>query len=64
MSKTAEAMLQDFQKLPPAEQQGLLQRLLHSFTPAPSRTPRPLPTVKVSGGCITSAQIADALDDE
>jgi hypothetical protein len=64
MSKTAEALLQEFEKLPPAEQQGLLQRLLRSFTPQPAQPDRPFPTVKVAGGRITSEQVAEALDDE
>jgi hypothetical protein len=32
--------------------------------PLPVPSPKPFPTVKVSGGTITSEQVAEALDDE
>lgn len=64
MSKAAEAVLQEFQKLPPAEQQGVLQQLLCLFAPVPQRTNHPIPTVKVTGGRITSDQVAETIDDE
>jgi hypothetical protein len=64
MSKTAEALLQEFQKLPLPERQGLLQQLLQSLSPTPPRELRPFPTVKLDGGRITSEQVAETLDDE
>lgn len=64
MSKTAEALLQEFQKLPLPERQGLLQQLLQSLYPTPPSELRPFPTVKLTGGRITSAQVAETLDDE
>ena len=64
MSKTAEALLHEFQKLPLPERQGLLQQLMQSLSPAPTREQRPFPTVKLNGGRITSEQVAETLDDE
>jgi len=32
--------------------------------PLAAPSPKPFPTVKVSGGTITSEQVAEALDDE
>jgi len=64
MSKTAEIFVQEFQKLPPLDQQGVLQRLLQRPIRKPSRSAKRIPTVKLAGGRITSQQVADALDDE
>jgi len=64
MSATAEALLEQFRKLPPVEQQEILQHLLRLSPPLPAPSPRPFPTVKVSGGTITSEQVAEVLDDE
>jgi hypothetical protein len=60
MSGTAEALLDQFRKLPPLERQEVLQEMLR-LSPPP---PEPLPTIRVDGGTITSEQVADALDDE
>jgi len=62
MSATAEALLDQFRKLPPLERQELLQELLRLSPPAPSQ--EALPAIRVGGGTITSEQVADALDDE
>jgi hypothetical protein len=64
MSKTAEIFVQEFQKLPPLDQQGVLQRLLQRPARRPSRSARRVPTVKLPGGRITSQQVAETLDDE
>jgi|NGEPerStandDraft_6_1074524.scaffolds.fasta_scaffold10142_6 hypothetical protein len=64
MSKTAEIFVQEFQKLPPLDQQGVLQRLLQRPVRKPSRSTSRVPTVKLGGGRITSQQVAEALDDE
>jgi hypothetical protein len=64
MSKTAEMFVQEFQKLPPLDQRGVLQRLLQRPVGKPSRSTKLIPTVKLAGGRITSQQVADALDDE
>ena len=64
MSATAEALLAQLRKLPPLERQEILQQLLHFAPPLAVPSPKPFPTVKVSGGTITSEQVAEALDDE
>ena len=64
MSATARALLEQLKKLPPAEQQEIYQQLLRWLNASPKGTERPFPTVKVSGGVITSQQVAEALDDE
>jgi hypothetical protein len=64
MSATAEALLEQLRKLPPVERQEILQQLLRSAPPLAVLSPKPFPTVKVSGGTITSEQVAEALDDE
>lgn len=64
MSATAEALLEQFRRLPAPEQQELLQRLLRLASAAGTRSEKPFPTVKVSGGTITSEQAAESLDDE
>ncbi len=63
MSATAEALLEQFRKLPLPEQEEFLGRLMDL---ARRRTPaeKPFPTVRVRGGTITSEQVAEALDDE
>jgi len=66
MSATVKALLEQLRKLSPAEQQEILQQLLHlspPCVPASSASAR-FPKVKVSGGTITSQQVAEALDDE
>ena len=63
MSATAEALLEQLRKLPPVERQEILQQLLRLSPPAPVPSRKSFPTVKVSGGTITSAQVAEALDD-
>jgi len=64
MSKTAEMFVQEFQKLPPLDQKGVLQRLLQHSVRKASRRAKDIPTVKLAGGRITSRQVAEALDDE
>jgi len=64
MSASAEALLEQFRKLPPLEREEILQQLLRFSPPLVAPTPKPFPTVKVSGGTITSEQVAEALDDE
>ena len=64
MSATAEALLEQFRRLSAPEQQELLQRLLRLASAAGTRSWKPFPTVKVSGGTVTSEQVAEALDDE
>jgi hypothetical protein len=64
MSATAEALLEQFRKLPPFERQEVLQQLLRLSPPAAGFEAKPFPTVKVSGGTITSEQVADATDEE
>ncbi|MCO5052555.1 MAG: hypothetical protein M9920_09645 [Verrucomicrobiae bacterium] len=65
MSETAEALWHELQKLSPAEQQGLLQRMMQTLTPtAPSLKPQRFQTVKLPGGRITAKQVAEILDDE
>jgi hypothetical protein len=64
MSATAEALLEQFRKLTPLERQEILQQLLHLAPPLAAPSAKPFPTVKVSGGTITSEQVAEALDDE
>ncbi|HXP61923.1 MAG TPA: hypothetical protein VN829_15615 [Dongiaceae bacterium] len=64
MSATAEALLEQFRRLPASEQQELLRRFLRLAGAAKTRSEKPFPTVKVSGGTITSEQVAEALDDE
>jgi hypothetical protein len=64
MSATAEALLEQFRKLPLPERQEIVQRLLHLSSPPPAVTEKPFATVKVPGGTITSQQVAEALDDE
>ena len=63
MSATAEALLEQFRKLPLPEQEELLGRLRDITRPRPTAE-KPFPTVKVRGGTITSEQVAEALDDE
>jgi len=64
MSRAAEALLEQFRKLSAAEQQELLPQLLRSLPSSPPHSGKPFPTVKVSGGPITSQHVAEALDDE
>ena len=64
MSAIAESLLEQFKKLPPSDQQELIQKLLRSLPTTPPRTEKPFPTVNVAGGTITSEQVAEALDDE
>jgi len=64
VSATAEALLEQLKKLPPAEQHEVYQQLLRLLSASPQRTERPFPIVKVSGGIITSQHVAEALDDE
>ncbi|MEI7939548.1 MAG: hypothetical protein WCK27_22925 [Verrucomicrobiota bacterium] len=64
MSATAEALLEQLRKLPPVERQEILQQLLRLSPPLPAPPSKPFPTIKVSGGTITSEQVAEALDDE
>ena len=64
MSKTAELFVQKFQKLPPTDQAGILQRLLSRPVRKPSRAATRVPTVKLGSGRITSRQVAEILDDE
>ncbi len=54
MSATAEALLEQFRRLPAPEQQELLQRLLRLASATRTRSEKPFPTVKVSGGTISS----------
>jgi hypothetical protein len=56
--------VQEFQKLPPLDQQGVLQRLLQHSVRRTSRSSKRVPTVKLPGGRITSQQVAETLDDE
>ena len=63
MSATAEALLEQFRKLPPLERQEILQQLLRLSPPLEAPSLKPFPTVKVSGGTITPEQVAEALDD-
>ena len=64
MSKTAEMFVQEFQKLPPTDQAGILQRLLSRPARKSSRAAKLVPTVKLGGGRITSRQVAEILDDK
>jgi hypothetical protein len=64
MSATAEALLEQLKRLPRADQHEVYQQLLRWLKSAPQRPGRPFPTVKVSGGVITSQHVAEALDDE
>ena len=64
MSATAKALLEQLKKLPQAEQREIYEQLLRWIEASPQRTERPFPTVKVSGGVITSQQVVEALDDE
>jgi len=64
VSATAEALLEQLKKLPRAEQHEIYEQLLRWLRTSPQRAERPFPTVKVSGGVITSQQVAEALDDE
>jgi hypothetical protein len=64
MSATAEALLEQFRRLPGPEQQELLQRSRRLAAVSSDRAEKPFPTVMVSGGTITSGQVAEALDDE
>jgi len=64
MSATAESLLEQFKKLPPEDQQELVQQLLRWTPIMPVPAPKPFPTVKLAGGIITSEQVAEALDDE
>ena len=64
MSATAEVLLEQLKKLPPGDQQQILQQLLQ-WVPADRVAPASsFPTVKVAGGVITSEQVAETLDDE
>ncbi len=63
MSATAEALLEQFRKLPLPEQQELLGRL-RDLTATKLPPEKPFPTVRVRGGTVTSEQVAEALDDE
>jgi len=56
--------LEQLKKLPRAEQHEIYEQLLRWLRTSPQRAERPFPTVKVSGGVITSQQVAEALDDE
>jgi len=64
MSATAEALLEQFRKLPPLERQEVLQQLLLLSPTPPPASQKPFPTVRVNGGTITAEQVAEALDDE
>jgi hypothetical protein len=64
MSATAAALLEQLKQLSRAEQDEVYQQLLRWLKSAPQRSERPFPTVKVSGGVITSQHVAEALDDE
>jgi hypothetical protein len=64
MSAAAEALLEQIRRLPSSEQQELLRRLLNSASAALNCSEKPFPTVQLSGGPITAAQVAEALDDE
>jgi len=65
MSATAEALLDQFRKLPPRERQEVLQEMLRLPPPPPSPPPqKPFPVIKVGGGTITAEQVTDALDDD
>jgi hypothetical protein len=64
MSAIAEALLEQLRKLPPLEREEILQQLLRLSPTLAVPTPKPFPTVKVSGGIITSEQVAESLDDE
>ena len=63
MSATAEALLEQFRKLPLPEQEELLRRLRDLIHARP-HAEKPFPTVRAGGGTITSEQVAEALDDE
>ena len=62
MSATAEVLLEQLKKLPAADQQQIVQQILNGLSEAPLK--KPFNTVKVSGGTITSEQVAEMLDDE
>jgi hypothetical protein len=64
VSATAEALLEQFDKLSPIEQQEILRQLLRLRLPRPTPSQKQFPTVRVSGGVITSEQVAELLDDE
>lgn len=64
MSATAEAILEQLKKLPPADQQEIIRQMLRWKPHTPPSQPKPFPTVKVRGGIITSVQVAESLDDE
>jgi hypothetical protein len=64
MSATGESILEQIKKLPPADQRELLEQLLSLAPPVSSKRQKPLPRVKVSGGAITSEQVAETLEDE
>ena len=64
MSGTAESLLEQLKKLPAAEQQEIVQQLLRWDPAMPSTAQKSFPTVKVSGGTITSQHVAEVLDDE
>lgn len=64
MSATAEAILEQLKKLPPADQQEIIRQLLHCAPHAQPSQQKPFPTVKVRGGTITSVQVAESVDDE
>jgi len=64
MSRAAEVLLEQFRKLSAREQQELLQQLVRSLPSTPFQSDKPLPTIKVGGGPITSDQVAESVDDE
>jgi len=64
VSATAEALLEQLKKLPPAEQHEVYEQLLRWLKSAPQWTERPFPIVKVSGGIIRSQHVVEALDAE
>jgi hypothetical protein len=61
MNRAAEALLEQLRKLPINEQQEILQQLLRSHSSTPPNPQKPLPSIKVPGGPITSQRVAEAM---
>jgi hypothetical protein len=64
MSTRAQEILEQLKKLPDAEQQEVLRELLRAVPKGTKSVLNDFPSVRVSGGAITSEQVAEALDDK
>ncbi len=62
MSTTAQVILEQLKKLPDSDRQEVLRELLRSLPNTPGDLLCELPSVQVSGGTITSEQVAEALE--